>query len=195
MLSLDVCFEVRRIGRLVVAVHTRIRLLAGVRAHVFLQFRGVPKTFPTFHADVRETFAVDGQQVAIEQSLLRRFVVTKLALVHLRGRRRRLGFWLPVVVLQPVGEQSPLLVELLTTHLTLEWGFAAQCVHLHVIVKAGFLVGGEVTVCTLVLFPGQDILVVILSVPLKKTSRLELFTTKHARVNGQRLAVWTDDNG
>lgn len=37
MLSLDVSFEIGGIGRLVVAVHTGIRLLAGVRAHVFLQ--------------------------------------------------------------------------------------------------------------------------------------------------------------
>lgn len=126
----------------------------------------MPEAFPTFHTDVRKAFAVDGQQVSIEQSLLSGFIVTKLALVHLSGWRRWLGFGLPVVVLQPVGEQRPLLVELFTAHLTLERGFAAQCMHLHVIVEAGFLVGGEVTVCTLVLFAGQNVLVVILSVSL-----------------------------
>lgn len=194
MLSLDVRFEVRGIGRLVVAVHAGVGLFACVRAHVFLQLGRMPKALPTFHADVREAFAVNSQQVPIEQTLLSSLIVAELAFMHLGGRRRRLVFGLPVVVLESVREQRPLLVELLATHFALEWGLAAKCVHLHVIVEAGFFVGGEVTVCALVLLPGQDILVVVLSVAFEEASRLELFAAKHAGVHGQRLAVGTDDD-
>lgn len=175
MLSLDVCFEIGGIGRLVVAVETGVRLLACVRAHVFLQLRRVSKTLSTFHADVGEAFAVDGQQVAIEQPLLGSLIVTELAFVHLGGRRRRRRRWrlvlgLSVVVLQSVREQRCLLVELLAAHFTLERGLAAQSMHLHVVVEAGLLVGGEVTVCALILLPRQNILVVILGVALQESS-------------------------
>lgn len=200
MLSLDVRFEIRGIGRLVVAVKTGVRLLARVGAHVFLQLRRVSKTFSAFHADVGEALAVDGQQVAIEQPLLSSFIVTELAFVHLGGRRRRrrrrrLVLGLSVVVLQSVGEQRRLLVELLAAHFTLERGLAAQGVHLHVVVEAGLLVGGEVTVCALILLPRQNILVMILGVALQEASGLELFAAEHAGVNRQRLTVRTDDDG
>lgn len=66
MLGFDVRLEVGRIGRLVVTVETGVRFLARVRAHVFLQLRGMSETFPTFHTNVRETFTVNGQQVAVE---------------------------------------------------------------------------------------------------------------------------------
>lgn len=128
------------------------------------------KAFPTFHTDVGEAFAVNSQQVPIEQPLFSGFIVTELAFMHLGGRWRRLVLGLSVVVLQSVREQRRLLVELLATHFTLERGLAAQSVHLHVVVEAGFLVGGEVTVCTLVLFPRQNILVVILGVAFQETS-------------------------
>jgi len=32
-------------------------------------------------------------------------------------------------------------------------------------------------------------------VSLQEASRLELFATKHAGVNCQRLTIWTDDDG
>lgn len=153
------------------------------------------ETFPALHTDVGEAFAVNGQQVPIEQPLLGSFIVTELAFMHLGGRWRRLVFGFSVVVLQSVGEQRRLLVELLATHFTLERGLAAQSVHLHVVVEAGLLVGGEVTVCTLVLFPRQDILVIILGVAFQETSRFELFSTKHAGVNCERLTIRTDDDG
>lgn len=51
------------------------------------------------------------------------------------------------------------------------------------VVEAGFLVGGEVTVCTLVFLPRQNILVMILGVALQETSRLELLATEHAWIN------------
>lgn len=128
------------------------------------------KTFSTFHADVGEAFAVNSQQVPIEQPLFSSFIVTELAFMHLGGRRRRLVLGLSVVVLQSVREQRRLLVELLATHFTLERGLAAQSMHLHMVVEAGFLVGGEITVCTLILLPRQNILVMILGVALQETS-------------------------
>lgn len=106
----------------------------------------------------------------VEQSLLRRFIVTELAFMHLGGRWWWLALGLSVVVLQSVREQRRLLVELLATHFTLERGLAAQSVHLHVVVEAGFLVGGEVTVRTLVLFPRQNILVMVLGVAFQEAS-------------------------
>lgn len=131
------------------------------------------ETFAAFHADVGEAFAVDSQQVAIEQPLLGSFIVTELAFVHLGGRRRRRGrrrlvLGLSVVVLQSVREQCRLLVELLATHFTLKRGLAAQSMHLHVVVEAGLLVGGEVTVRALILLPRQNILVMILGVALQE---------------------------
>lgn len=153
------------------------------------------KAFSTFHTDVGEALAVDGQQVSIEQPLLSRFIVTELALVHLGGRLRRLRLRLSVVVLQSVREQRRLLVELLAAHFTLKGGLAAQSMHLHVVVEAGLLVGGEVAICALVLFPSQDILVMILSMAFEEASRLELFATEHAGVNCQGLPIWTDDDG
>lgn len=170
MLSFDVRLEIRRISRLVVAVQAGVRLLACVCAHVFLQLRRVSKAFSTFHTNVGEAFAVNSQQVPIEQSLLSSFIVTELAFMHLGRRWRRLVLGLSVVVLQSVREQRSLLVEFLATHFTLKRGLAAQSVHLHVVVEAGFLVGGEVTVCTLVLFPGQNILVMILGVTFQEPS-------------------------
>lgn len=170
MLSLDVCLEIRGIGRLVVAVQAGVRLLTRVCAHVFLQLRRVSKAFSTFHTDVGETFTVNSQQVPIEQSLLSSFIVTELAFMHLGGRWRRLALGLSVVVLESVREQRRLLVELLAAHITLERSLAAQSMHLHVVVEAGFLVGGEITVCTLVLFSGQNILVMILGVAFQETS-------------------------
>ena len=128
------------------------------------------KAFSTFHTNVGETFTVNSQQVSIQQPLLSSFIVTELAFMHLGGRWRWLTLGLSVVVLQSVREQRRLLVELLATHFTLEGGLAAQSVHLHVVVEAGFLVGGEVTVCTLVLLPGQNILVMILGVAFQETS-------------------------
>lgn len=124
------------------------------------------KTLSTFHTDVGKAFAVNSQQVAIEQSLLSCFIVTELAFMHLGGWRRSLVLGLSVVVLKSVREQRRLLVELLATHFTLKRGLAAQSVHLHMVVEADFFVGSEVTVCTLVLLPRQDILVMILGVAL-----------------------------
>lgn len=170
MLRLDVGLEIGGIGRLVVAVKAGIRLLARVRAHVFLQLRRMSKAFSTFHTDVGEAFAVNRQQVPVEQPLLGRFIVTELAFMHLVRRRRRLALGLSMVVLQSVRKQRRLLVELLAAHFTLERGLAAQSVHLHMVVEAGFLVGGEVTVCTLVLFPRQNFLVVILGVAFQEAS-------------------------
>jgi hypothetical protein len=92
-------------------------------------------------------------------------------------------------------EEHCLLVELLATHLTLKQTLAAQRVPLHVVMKAGLLVGGEVTVSALVLFPGQDILVVVFGVALQEASRLELLATEHAGVHGQRLAIRTNNDG
>ena len=128
------------------------------------------KAFSTLHTNVWEAFAVNSQQVPVEQSLLSSFIVTELAFMHLGGRWRRLVLGLSVVVLQSVREQCRLLVELLATHFTLERGLAAQSVYLHVVVQAGFLVGGEVTVCTLVLFPCQNVLMMILGVAFQETS-------------------------
>lgn len=115
-----------------------------------------------------------------------------------RGRRRRrrlLVFGFSVVVLKSVREQRRLLVELFATHFALERSLAAQRVHLHVVVQAGLLVGGEVTVGALVLLPGQNVLVMILCVAFEETSRLEFLPTKHAWVDSQRLTVRTDDDG
>ena len=100
-----------------------------------------------------------------------------------------------MVVLQSMGEQRRLLVELLATHLTLKQSLVAQRVHLHVVMKAGLLVGGEVTVRALVLFPGQDILVVVFGVALQEASRLELLATEHAGIYCQRLAIRTNYDG
>ncbi len=36
VLRLHMCLKIGRVGRFVIAVHARVRLLAGVRAHVFL---------------------------------------------------------------------------------------------------------------------------------------------------------------
>lgn len=171
MLRLDVSLEIRGVGRLVVAVKAGVGLLARVRAHVFLQLRGMAEAFSAFHADVGEAFTVDRQQVAIEEPLLGSFIVTELAFVHLVGRPGRLlALGLSMVVLQSVRKQRRLLVELLAAHFTLEGGLAAQSVHLHVVVEAGFLVSGEVAVRTLVLFPGQNLLVVILGVAFQEAS-------------------------
>lgn len=63
------------------------------------------------------------------------------------------------------------------------------------VVEAGFLVGGELTVCALILLSCQNILVMILGVTLQETSRFELFPTKHAGVYRQRLTIRTDDDG
>lgn len=62
------------------------------------------------------------------------------------------------------------------------------------IVKAGFLVGGEVTVCTLVLLLVYDILVMVLGVTLQETSRFKFLSTQHAWIHGERLSIRTDDN-
>lgn len=169
----------------------------------------MPEALPAFHADVRKAFAVDGQQVAIEQPLLGRLIVTELAFMHLSGWRRRrlrellrlrrllllLGLRLSVVVLQSVGEQRRLLVELFAARVALKRRLAAERVHLHVVVQAGLLVGGVVAVRALVLFPRQDVLVVVLGVALEETSRLELLATQHAGVDSQRLAVRANDDG
>lgn len=99
------------------------------------------------------------------------------------------------MVLESVGEECRLLVELLAAHLTLKGcTLAAQRVDLHVIVEAGFLVGGEVTVCTLVLLLVYDILVVVLGVALQETSRFEFLSAQHARIHCERLSIWTNDN-
>lgn len=168
----------------------------------------MPEALPAFHADVRKAFAVDGQQVAIEQPLLGRLIVTELAFMHLSGWRRRrlrellrlrwlllLGLGLSVVVLQSVGEQRRLLVELFAARVALKRRLAAERVHLHVVVQAGLLVGGVVAVRALVLFPRQDVLVVVLGVALEETSRLELLAAQHAGVDSQRLAVRANDDG
>lgn len=130
------------------------------------------KAFPTFHTDVGEALAVNSQQVPIEQSLLCSFIVAELAFMHLGGWWRRSGLvlGLSVVMLQPVGEQCRLLVELLATHFALKGGLAAKSMDLHVVVEAGFLVGGEVAVCTLVLLPCENILVMILGVAFQEAS-------------------------
>lgn len=113
---------------------------------------------------------MNGQQVAVQQPLLGSLVVTEFAFMHLGGRRRRLGLGLSVVMLQSVREQRRLLVELLATHFTLKGRLAAQSMHLHVVMEAGLLVGGEITVCALVLLPRQDVLVMVLGVSLEETS-------------------------
>ena len=197
VLGLDVGLQVRRVRRLVVAVQAGVRLLARVRAHVLLELRRVAEALAALHADVREALAVHGQQVAVEQALLRRLIVTKLALVHLVGGRRRgrLALGLAVVVLQSVGEQRRLLVELLAAHLALEGRLAAQRVHLHVVVETHLLVGGEVAVGALVLLAREHLLVVVFGVALQEASRLELLPAQHAGVDSEGLAVGPDDDG
>jgi hypothetical protein len=85
VLGLDMSLQVGGISRLVVAVEARVRLLAGVRAHVFLQLGGMPEALATFHTDVGEALTMYSQQVAVEQTLFSRLVVTELTLVHLIG--------------------------------------------------------------------------------------------------------------
>lgn len=99
------------------------------------------------------------------------------------------------MVLQTVGEQRRLLVELLSAHFTLKRGFAAEGVDLHVVVEIGFLVSGEIAVRTLVFLSVYDILMVILGVALEETTRLELLPTQHTRVHRKRLAVRSNDDG
>lgn len=99
------------------------------------------------------------------------------------------------MVLEPVRDKCRLLVELIAARFTLErCALAAQFVALHVIVETDFLVGGEVTVCTLVLLLAYDILVMVLGVALQETSRFKFLSTQHARIHCERLSIWTNDN-
>lgn len=75
-----------------------------------------------------------------------------------------------MVVLQTVGEQCRLLVELLSAHFTLKWCFTAEGVDLHVVVEIDFFVSGEITVRALVFLSVYDILMVILGVALEETT-------------------------
>lgn len=109
--------------------------------------------------------------MAVKKSLLGRFIITELAAVHFCSGWWNLQLRLSVMVLELVGEECRLLVELFAACVTLErCALAAQFVDLHVIVEAGFLVGGEITVCTLVLFLAYDFLVMVLGVALQETS-------------------------
>lgn len=131
----------------------------------------------------------------IKKSLLSRLIIAELAAVHFCSRWRNLQLRLLVMVLESVGEKCRLLVELFATHLTLErCALAAQRVDLHVIVEAGFLVGGEVAVCALVLFLVYDFLVMVLGVTLQETTRFKFFSTQHAWIHCERLSIWTNDN-
>lgn len=56
----------------------------------------------------------------VKKSLLGRLVITELAAVHFCSGWGNLQLWLSVMVLESVGEECCLLVELLATHLTLE---------------------------------------------------------------------------
>lgn len=159
------------------------------------------ETLAAFHADVGETLTVNGQQVAIEQALLRSLVIAKLAFVRLVGGRRREGgsdgrgcFLFPVMVLKTMREQCRLLVELFSAGIAFKGGFVTERVNLHVVVEAGFFVGGEVAVSALVLFASQDFLMVVASVPLQKAAGFEFLTAQHAGVDGERLSIWTNDD-
>lgn len=99
-----------------------------------------------------------------------------------------------MVVLQTVGEQRRLLVELLSAHFTLKWGFTAEGVDLHVIVEIDFFVSGEIAVRALVFLSVYDILMVILGVAFEETTRLELLPTQHTRVHRKRLPVRSNDD-
>ena len=139
--------------------------------HVFFQLRRMTKALTALHTDVRKVFAMHGQQVAIEQALLCRFVIAELAVVHFGGWWRDLQLCLPMVVLHPMGEERRLLVEILTACLALEWSsLAVQSVDFHVIVEADFFIGCEITVCALILFLAYHILVVIFGVALQETT-------------------------
>lgn len=196
VLGLHVRLQVGRVGRFVAAVQARVRLFPGVSPHVLLELRRVPEALPALHADVREVFTVYGQQVPVKESLLGRLVIAELAAVHFGGGGRwNLQLRLSVMVLVSVRQERHLLVELFAAHLALErCALAAHRVDLHVIVEAGFLVGGEVTVCTLVLLLVYDILVMVLGVALQKTSRFEFLSAQHAWIHCERLSIWTDDN-
>lgn len=131
----------------------------------------------------------------VKESLLGRLVIAELAVVHFRGGWRNLQLRLSVMVLEAVGEECCLLVELFAAGLTLERrALAAQCVDLHVVVEADFLVGGEVTVCTLVLLLAYGVLVMVLGVTLQETSRFKLLATQHAWIHCERLSIWTNDD-
>lgn len=75
-----------------------------------------------------------------------------------------------MVVLQPVGEERRLLVELFSTHFTLKRSFVAKGVDLHVVVETSFFVRGVIAVSALVFLFVYHILVVILSVALEETA-------------------------
>lgn len=201
MLGFYVRLQIRRIRRFVVTIHARVWLFASVRSHVFFELRRMSETFSTLDANMREALTVNGQQVAIEQTLLCSLVIAKLAFVRLvcgGGRNWRCdcggGFLLAVMVLEPMREQRRLLVELFPTGLALERGFVGECMHLHVVVQTGFLVGGEVAVGALVLLAGQHVLVVVARVPLQEATGLEFLATEHAGIDGQRLSVRADDD-
>lgn len=163
--------------------------------HVLLELGRVPEALPALHADVRKVFAVHSQQVSVEKSLLSCFVIAELAAVHFRSGWRDLQLRLSVMMLESVGEERRLLVELFPAHLALELhALAAQCVDLHVIVEAGFLVGGEVAVCTLVLLLVHDILMMVFGVTLQETPRFKFLSAQHAWIHRQGLSVRTDDN-
>lgn len=115
--------------------------------------------------------------MSVEQTLLRSLVFTKFAVVHFCSGRWDLKLGFSVVVLQSVGEQRRLLMELFSTHLTFKWSFAAQSMDLHVVMETYFFVSSEITVSALIFLSGYHVLVLILSVALEETTRFELLAT------------------
>lgn len=61
------------------------------------------------------------------------------------------------------------------------------------VVKADFLVGGKVAVCTLILLLEQMVRVV-LHMAFEEAPRAKLLSTDVARVDGQRHPIWSNDN-
>lgn len=70
---------------------------------------------------------------------------------------------------------------------------AQELVTLQMIVEADFLVGGKVTVCTLVLLLEQMVWVVV-HMTFEKTTGAKLLSTDVARVDGQRHSIWSNDD-
>lgn len=103
---------------------------------------------------MRKVLAVHRQQVAVEQTLFGGLIIAVLAVMQ---------FWLPILDDELIGTQrtglvvAPRVLCIFRRSLAV---MAQELVTVQVVVKTNLLVGGKVTVCTLVLFLEQMVWVV-----------------------------------
>lgn len=154
MLALDVSLKIGLVGTSKLAVRTLVGFFPRVGPHVFLKLRRVTEAFSALDTHMCKVLTVDCQQVAVEQPLFGRLIFAVLAVMK---------FGLSVLDDELIRAQGAGLM-VASCVLRIFWRslsvMAQKLVTLQVIVETDLLVGGKVTVGTLVLLLEQMVWVV-----------------------------------